>query len=406
MKIEQQQLLDDGFIVLREVIPPERLDELRASFDVLVERQKAIWARNRQPDDPPGGAWETGAQPRLGHFQTLIDEATASTVEIWLHDNTLSVSRQLLSVPEQASIAGMMLMCSPQRDHGFANWHRDVHPIDMAPLGNLQADLLENGPKYLQWNIPLYDDDVFWIVPGSHRRLNTEAENRQLSENPRIPLPGGVPAELKAGDGVVYSNYLLHWGSNYSTRLRRTLHGGHTIFPYYADLNFTQFLSSSGRDTFVEWDRRSEKMQDLTESALRSIIDKEVDAYNAALEALQPGAGEAGKMVQAIYLCKAAYHIYILKRSDYDSLPADDRRGATGPHSISLNWGPLFADRFSPAEAELLWHRCETLDAKLQADSEHFVPGFQARPMRYFFDAMPSHFGVEDFIASWDVIPD
>ena len=82
MKVEQQQLLDDGFIVLREVVPPERLDELRASFDVLVERQKAIWARDRQPDDPPGGAWETGAQPRLGHFQTLIDEATASTVEI------------------------------------------------------------------------------------------------------------------------------------------------------------------------------------------------------------------------------------------------------------------------------------------------------------------------------------
>ena len=402
MKVNQQQLLDDGFIILREVVPPEELDELRTGFEVLVERQKEIWARERQPGDPPGGAWETGAQPRLGHFQNLIDESTASTVEAWLHENTLGVSRQLLSVPEQAGVAGMMLMCSPQRDHGPAAWHRDVHPIDMAPLGNLQADLLENGPKYLQWNIPLYDDEVFWVVPASHRRLNTRAENQQLSEDPRVPLPGGIPVELKAGDGVVYSNYLLHWGSNYSTRLRRTLHGGHTIFPYYADLSFARFLSAEGRDAFVEWDRKSANMQDLTESSLRAVIDKDAGAYRAAVEALQPGAGEAGQVVQAIYLCKAAYHIYILKKPDFDSLPEGAHRRAAGPHSISLNWGPQFADRFSREEADLLWHRCATLDARLQADEEHTVPGFQDRAMRYFFEEMPSHFGVEDFIASWD----
>ena len=69
----------------------------------------------------------------------------------------------------------------------------------MAPLEELQMDLLENGPKYLQWNIPLYDDDVLWVVPGSHRRINTEEENRQLLENPRIPLPGGIPAETQSG---------------------------------------------------------------------------------------------------------------------------------------------------------------------------------------------------------------
>ena len=401
MKVSQQQLLDDGFIILRQVIPPDQLDQLRADIEVLVERQKEIWARERQPDDPPGGAWETGAQPRLGHYQNLIDTSTANTVETWQHKNTLGVSRQLLSVPEQTGIAGMMLMCSPQSDHGPAAWHRDVHPIDMAPLGNLQADLMENGPKYLQWNIPLYDDDVLWVVPGSHCRLNTEAENQQLSEDPRVPLPGGVPVQLKAGDGVVYSNYMLHWGSNYSPELRRTLHGGHTIFPYYSDLDFTRTLSSEGRNSFVEWDQKSASMQDLTEQALRAIIDREADAYRAAVEALQPGAGPAGQMVQAIYLCKAAYHISILKNPDLDSLPVEVVRGARGPHSISINWGPPFAARFSQTEADLLWERCAPLDAKLQADAEHFVPGFQARPMRYYFEAMPSPFDVEDFIDNW-----
>ena len=395
MKVDRQQLFDDGYIILREVIPPDQLDHLRTSFEHLVERQKALWASENNP------AWQTGAQPRLSRYETIIDEETAAAVEIWLHENTLGVSRQLLSVEGQAAIAGMMMMCSPQQDHGPAHWHRDVHPIDMAPMASLQADFLENGPKYLQWNIPLYDDDVLWVVPGSHRRINTEEENRHLLENARAPLPGGIPVELNAGDGVVYVNYIIHWGSNYSTKLRRTIHGGHTIFPYYPDMDFVEHLSPGARETFEKWDRMNANMQDQTESALRAVLNRDADAYHNAIEALQPGAGEAGKMVLAIYLSKAAYHIQILKNPDSDNYPEDSRRRATTSHSISLNWGPQFADRFSATEADILWQRFATLDAQLQADEEHFVPGFQSGPMRYYFEEMPSAFGAEDFVASW-----
>ena len=64
MKVNPQQLRDDGYIILREVIPPEQLDDVRASFEVLVERQKEIWAQQSNPS-----VWETGAQPRLAHFR-------------------------------------------------------------------------------------------------------------------------------------------------------------------------------------------------------------------------------------------------------------------------------------------------------------------------------------------------
>ena len=147
MQINRQQFLEQGYLVLREVIAPDRLEQLRADFETLVDRQRRIWAQERGPDDPPGGAWETRPQPRLSPYNILIDEATASTVEVWLQENTLGVSRQLLSVPEAASVASMMLMCSPVRDHGPARWHRDVHPIDMAPLSGLQRDLVENGAE-------------------------------------------------------------------------------------------------------------------------------------------------------------------------------------------------------------------------------------------------------------------
>ena len=110
---------------------------------------------------------------------------------------------------------------------GPARWHRDIGPGEPAPLRGMISNMQHHGPSYLQWNIALYDDSVFWIVPRSHRRVNTDEENRQLAENASVPLPGGMPVELNAGDGVVYTHLLLHWGSYYSSKMRRTLHPGY-----------------------------------------------------------------------------------------------------------------------------------------------------------------------------------
>ena len=182
MHVDRDRFLEEGYLILRNVIPPDELDELRASYEIMVERQREIWARERNPDDPPGGAWDTSAQPRL-NLDSLVDQIdaqTAKTVEIWLHENTQGVSSNLLGL-EDAAVTEMMLMCSPSRDHGAANhrgWHRDFYPPRCAPLQGYAEDIIENGPRYVQWNIPLYDDDVLWVVPGSHNRFNTEQEDR------------------------------------------------------------------------------------------------------------------------------------------------------------------------------------------------------------------------------------
>ena len=65
MQIDSKQFLNDGYAIIPECIPPDMLDQLRESFATLVERQKAIWAREAQPDDPPGGVRETSGQPRI-----------------------------------------------------------------------------------------------------------------------------------------------------------------------------------------------------------------------------------------------------------------------------------------------------------------------------------------------------
>ena len=121
MQINRDQFLEDGYLVLRQVIPPDQLDDLRVSYEHLVKQQKAIWATERSLNAPSGGVWETAAQPRLllqrSPLATLIDQHTASTVEIWLHPNTQGVSSELLDLPD-AAVTEMMLMCNPVSDRG------------------------------------------------------------------------------------------------------------------------------------------------------------------------------------------------------------------------------------------------------------------------------------------------
>ena len=44
MQINRDQFLEDGYLVLRQVIPPDQLDNLRVSYERLVKQQKVIWA--------------------------------------------------------------------------------------------------------------------------------------------------------------------------------------------------------------------------------------------------------------------------------------------------------------------------------------------------------------------------
>ena len=169
-----------------EVVPSGRLEAVRAAYEILVERQRQIWASERKPDDPPGGAWETSAQPRLVLSRPpgdQIDARSAAAVEVWLGERAQGVSEQLLAV-DDAAVTEMMLMCNPVRDHGPALWHRDMYPPYCAPLQAYVDDILETGPRYIQWNISLYDDDVLWGVPGSHARLNTQEGGRAAHQGP------------------------------------------------------------------------------------------------------------------------------------------------------------------------------------------------------------------------------
>ena len=403
MQIDPERFLDDGYVILKNVIPPERLDALRASFEVLVDRQHAIWARD--PDDPSSMAYKV-KQPRLS-FQTVVDASTANTVEFCLHENTLGVSRQALRTPD-VGLKQMFLMCNPATHYGPDLWHRDSQPSSQAPLAGLQADMLANGPGLVQWNIALYDDDVLWIVPGSHRRLNTAQENRELLEDRRTPLSSGMQVKLEAGDGVMYINSILHWPSNYSTKLRRIIHlayrsFGGRLYPYGSRVSwepsFVTHLSAAARATFQQFKELAAREDDRIESFFRAILDKDAGGFRECLALLHPG--ETGRMVGVVLLSKLAASIGALKRPEVAALPEPERAAAVGEQTFSISNLDTLADRFTAAEAERLERRFAPLHARILTETEQFVPGFQSGPSRYRFEHMPPDFEVDDFIATW-----
>ena len=406
MKVNPQQLLDDGFIILRQVIPPNRLDALRANFEILVDRQKAIWRRERKPDDPPGGTWETTAQPRV-FFNEVVDEKTADAVDFCLGENTLGVSRQLMRSSD-AAVTLMALMCSPPRDHGPASWHRDVDPVAQAPLRGMQTDMLANAPGYVQWNIPLYDDSVFWVVPGSHARPNTEEEHQHLLTNSQKPMPGGIPVELRAGDGIVYSHFILHWGSNYSAKLRRTVHLGYRalggpVFPvvnaYYWKSEFTTPLPQRIRDRFQDFSRLHQEQCDVMESTLRAILNKDRAAFMDGLETLHPG--REGRMVCVVFLSKWVDKLRKLKSRENLNLSLEEQINAIGEHRLNFHNFVDFARRFSEEEANQLRECFSVLFERMESEIERSVADRGERVMRYQLTEMPAGFEVEDFIRSW-----
>ena len=402
MQVNRDQFLEQGYVILRNVIPPALLDNVRAAYEKAVDRQRALWTRERTGSDPPGGIWETAAQPRL-HLSrnSLVDGENPLAVEIWLHENLHGVSSRLLDI-EDAAVTEMMLMCSPVKDHGPAKWHRDFFPAYCAPLQAYADDILESGPRYVQWNIPLYDDSVLWVVPGSHIRRNTGAEDRQLIDNVRAPLDSAIQTHLSAGDGVAYILPLLHWGSNYSPKMRRTVHGGFSDFTHYPHLGYLPHLSSQAQDTFTRWHEHSQLRMLQAAAVLRAAIAQDGPGYRAALDEMHPGRGPKGQLQSTIFLSKAARRIRNLKRPDFDMLPDWEQNHATSMHPMTLQWGEPIAELFSDEEAEKLWAIFKPVDDAMQDTEPQWSPGFQGDKAPYYFVDVPAGLTVDRFTAGWD----
>lgn len=425
MHIDRDLFMEQGFLIIENIVSRDQLVQLRFHCETALQAQQLIWAKEAGPDAPPGGYWEEADHPTMS-IDRVVDRQTAPAIEFCLNETLLSVCQELMQAEPVPRV--MQMMCSPTVDHGYTDWHRDFDSEKVAPLEGLAMDTQANGPGELQWNITLYDDDVLWVVPGSHLRADTDEEKRQILQDPRVPLPGARQVKLKAGAGVVYTNIILHWGSIYKARLRRIVHYvyrsfGGQLFPHYQfpafQPDFFDKLAPSAAAAFEKYWRLFTEERDDIERLMRAILARDEPIFREVLAKLHPG--RDGRMVALILLSKWVRHITTLSGVDARRLSVTEWADAAGVDRIEARTYAEVAHRFTAQEGQELGRRFKGLEEQLTTDREaswarlrerfkDLEPKpadfssfeFRTRSTRHLYSEMPVNFGLDEFVASWN----
>ena len=203
---------DNGYVVVRSVVPQENLDAaIAAVFDFLEmtlddphtwydpRRQSRAIVHLHQHQ----ALWDNRQEPRVhGAFADIF-----GTEKLWV-----SMDRAGMKPPINPAFPDY-------DDRGFVHWDLDTSkPLD--------------GPLFVQGALALTDTDEtmggFCCVPGFHKNLAAWIAEQPADRNPRAPdlsrLPAGkavTPIPMKAGDLVIWNRLLAHGnGRNEGSRPR------------------------------------------------------------------------------------------------------------------------------------------------------------------------------------------
>ncbi len=228
----REEYATDGFTILRALIPPTLLSDLRVETDKAREIARRTGGPQTQRLQPVYAFDEIDARP----FRDFLG----------LPGMRATVEGILGKEHRQSNIMGVLL--EPAENAWSTHWHRDWGYN--APHVDLEAFFrsLTNLGMYNQLNGALYDDHSLWVVPGSHNREDTAEERAAF---PSIPppgpvlnaemtatdrehvclayarqMPGAVPVPLFAGDVAFYRACQWHIGNYIPYTRRATLHDG------------------------------------------------------------------------------------------------------------------------------------------------------------------------------------
>ncbi len=171
-----------------------------------------------------------GRESRQYYFHLLTRPGTEPIHSAFYHPVVLGIVEQLLG-PKPIVNNASILVFNPGVTY-VQGWHRDVIQI---PEEEIEDWLFspERHHNSVQINLPLVDEECLWVVPGSHRRPNTDEENAVFAGTKHysridVDMPGAVSVPLRAGQAVFYNNNLIHRGHSIDAAAsRRTLHMGY-----------------------------------------------------------------------------------------------------------------------------------------------------------------------------------
>jgi ectoine hydroxylase-related dioxygenase (phytanoyl-CoA dioxygenase family) len=212
-----KQFYEEGYVVVKNVIPESKLQEYRDAYERMVEKVRANPSREK---------YNTRLIKHIAKNQTDVSETECWGCDFLLHPDLYEPAftdylnnEKLLSalgsiLGDDLRVEGLKAIWSPVNITYDLFWHRD----------GLKEVYSEDGSqKHIQFNTALYHDESFRIVPGSHRRPLTEEELAQV-RNGGADLPGQLICTLEPGDAMFMHSMALHRGMTPYTTKRRTLH--------------------------------------------------------------------------------------------------------------------------------------------------------------------------------------
>lgn len=213
-----------GYVIVRRLYEPERVQRLLAICNVLLEQ----WRTCNPENGKPGGDQNATCMRHLNHpgYYRAHPEWRPFMLDAIADTGVLAIARAVFS--EEPLFRCTSFFVNPAETSADGNWHRDTQfwtPDDEAEQNALHNRSM-NGSS-IQMQIALVPSDDVEIVPGSHRRWDTRDEYyiRKADEqthNTSNDMPGALRASLQPGDAILFNPMGLHRGRYHSDRMRRT----------------------------------------------------------------------------------------------------------------------------------------------------------------------------------------
>ncbi len=229
--------LTQGYLVLRGIVPPALLRDLRVEADKARDLAHKINGPQTQRIQPLS---RYSNELNLKPFQHYLDLPV-------LRD---AITRLLGPGYTTGQLDIMGLLVEPLDHPWTCGWHRDgvveVPPDAYDEIVRAKlAEVWHNLHYFNQINCAIYAESCTWFVPGSHLRQRDLPGERQTSGDPGLreqgeglsdveaervllehclQFPGAVQMHLHPGDYMIYRNLAWHIGNYLTHQPRATIH--------------------------------------------------------------------------------------------------------------------------------------------------------------------------------------
>lgn len=196
------EYINNGYFVLKNIFDKPELTKIQSILQAFHSHWK-VKNNHFYLEKAVNSAYITGTDFLTYDQRKTLFEFIGSTKVM---------NAALSAIPNLPCFMNTQLFFNPVNPAQKNYWHRD-------PQYHLSLDeqkIALSGPEVVHLRIPLANEPGIELVPGTHRRWDTNEELEiRLEQNGHSnweDISGGVKVELDAGDLLVFSANMIHRG--------------------------------------------------------------------------------------------------------------------------------------------------------------------------------------------------